>query len=192
MWDFGGGPARNSGFRIELAYIPNFIYDDTYNNIYYPSHKYTKQFNNDFVFNLSWEKPIKQKLQSAMSFSAGYFVDHSYSYFDLNSNGISGTFNYSFGIYPNTRTSFKIGLNLSGNKAWRTLKKYDGVNDRSYETSELNTYPSFSLDYYFSPKLKLNCYYYTTAYFAKNFDSNGKDRQSIANYLNISLTYSIF
>ena len=109
----------------------------------------------------------------------------------LFSNGIYSTIGYSFGIYPNSRTSLYFGINLSGTKSWVT-EKIETTEDVSYEKYFYSGNPYLSLDYYFSPKLRLNCTYNTNAFLSNSQKYDETEFFQISSSINARLLYSIF
>jgi len=196
IWDFGGIPSRSSGIRIQLSYHPNFNYNKTHSEQFVPGTLDTtvkyKMFRNSLGVSVDWSKPIRQKLQSNFYYSMDYFMSNEDNFnTQLFSNGIYSIIGYSFGIYPNSRTSLYFGINLSGTKSWVT-EKIEDTEDVSYEEYFYSGNPYLSLDYYFSPKLRLNCTYITSAFLSNNQKNGGTEFFQISSSINARLLYSIF
>ncbi len=197
MWDYGSIQQRSAGYRIELSYRPSYAQELQHNTENYDSYSNdfnadTKYFKNQIQLSVSWQKPVKKMFQSDFHWGASYMIRNTdFNYSSEVSKRIQTSLNYSFAIYPNTRTSFNIGISLNGNKLWITEinELTDAIN---YESSSYSLSPFLNLYYYFSPQISLNCTYDAYSWFYNNQDNNGKDGYTIQNMLNISLLYSIF
>ena len=226
-WDFGNRPIRYSGTRFSGVILPGYYFYN-YNNpgdgLSFYNGKYNLSallLNSGFEF--KHEKPINLLWQNSLDLN-GYFGiiegrlnDKSNSKNDvLRIPNVQLEFRQSIGFYPNTRTDVSFGYSV---KYVQLFDKTDldneifGVEGRGIKTSA-----DLSVNYYISPKFRLNMassvYYIRqdskdnarinfedivgSNYLLSNFRSiiNGfpdyYKKNEIVNSFRISLIYSVF
>jgi hypothetical protein len=193
MWDYGGNQYRNSGFRFDFRYNPIYEQIKIYHFLVYENKvKYTI-FQHKIEFSAEWARPVKQKFQSDLSFNINGFLRNFNNNVDqFQIKGLSGGIIYKFAYFPNTRTSFGMGIQFFGQKVLE--KDYQGYAELpGYDNNNsLWISPFFMLDYYISPKLNLRINYQTAASFNKPFEDYSSGRKYFNTILNVGFNYSIF
>ena len=164
-WNFVNHFQRNCGTSVALRVIPDFRFEDNKNIYNLPDSNYhseTKTYgvNGGIAFN--HYKPLNLHWQTNTNFSAmaGYSeyirivsdtirFEDSFHYPVLNIS-----FNQSVNYYPNTRTQMSAGIYAYYNEYFEETD--DEENITSPDRKFLNSNLYLSIDYYISPKLRLD------------------------------------
>jgi hypothetical protein len=222
-WSYSAGPVRNSGSRLSVGFGPylsyksyeglDFIHDSIANQAQLSDYKNERNETRaikslSIIANYSMEKPINLYWQNSTHFSAGYsisneerntkFVEQEVVKTD---NAIESKFNRlsisasnTVGYYPNSRTSVQMGA--SGSYSHRFIVP---DSDDEFNTSIISATIYASADYYVSPRLRLNLYFSSDAWFETEkwmFAGTEKKQKEQFNKFSTSLVagfvYSIF
>ena len=186
MWDFGGLPTRNSGFQISLIYQPTFSYYKS--EVPMQADILNKDFRQGYAFELRWEKPINHKFQSSLSLLGEFY---SSSQNNAKTRNLYPHLNYSFGIYPNTRTNLVFSVRLYYNQTWHNVDTRQN-SQWTFEEINMTCIPYFNLYYYISPNLRLSAAYNANMNWRNTITIDGRKALFIQNSLNFSMLYSIF
>lgn len=171
FWAFGNTPVRRSGFRLSAAIYPGYnrySYKNLALNSYYQDNDYSLtnysihaglELVNERPLNLFWQ------YSTTLSFFAGTMKadysgrnDNGFYYYSTKYSchvpDLQFNLNHKTGFYPSTRTSLEhiAGLNY--------VNLFGDKNSNSSTISEkgygIRLYSDIELDYYISPKLRLN------------------------------------
>lgn len=175
MWDFGGLPIRQSGFRIAFGVDPFIGYTNRFSKSYLNSTNVTNEYNNTdqtiaLLSNITADyfKPIKQKWQYNIEAKLGLGPMHlitKESSFN-NPEGVEIEFDLmkyftklktSIGFYPNTRTYME--LIVDGYICHDKGKKNFTNNPQEFNGIFLTLQPEIQAYYYISPKFRIQFFY---------------------------------
>jgi DNA-binding Lrp family transcriptional regulator len=219
FWDYGNRPYRNSGIRSSAVFMPGYYLQKKNDSYTSSSTTYIDQISvNAYLFNagyeLKYEKPINLFWQNSINFNILGGVSHSITQYEegidetkLRVPSIQLGYSQSYGFYPNTRTDLRFGYSAQYVK----LFKYDGDDEEitGIESRGIKAATNFSLNYYISPKFRLNAYYSLYYVWQKspdevNVNFNNIMASGVENYnniykerymnsfFNISLLYTFF
>jgi len=197
MWDFGGSPGRDCGYQIGLYEHPSFGYSSIHTidrevDVDIDSTINENSFRNTVSLDFSWNKPIRQKFQSNLWCSLNFKNwndknDPDYNHYYQN---LTSSLGYSFGYYPNTRTTLVFGFRLDYANKWH---RTEGLSADKTSGTEFYAGPYFSANYYFSPKLSFICSVGAQQSRYDNIISGEHQKSSMGSaYIHTGLVYRIF
>jgi len=220
FWDYGNRPLRNSGTRISGAMLPSYYYYYENNTVdSYSGKNKLNAFLLDGGIEIKHEKPINLIWQNSIDFNGyvgiieGKVNDITNSVEDkIRIPNMQLGFYQTIGYYPNTRTDMSFGYSA---QYVQLFDKTDEANEiLGVEGKGLKATTDLSINYYISPKFRLNArssFYYiwqdSEDEVIINFDNvagsnylmntiNGYSsyykEKEIQNSFSISLVYTIF
>lgn len=227
FWDYGNRPLRNSGTRFSAVILPGYYYYNFNNSgdgVYFGAGKYTLSA---LLFNggieLKHEKPINLFWQNSIDLNCyagiieGKLNDKTNSVDNnIRIPNIQLGFYQTIGFYPNTRTDMSFKYSVQYVQLFDKADLHNEVLGAEGKGAKAAT--EFSINYYISPKFRLNVissFYYVwqdskdeaiinfnnvagSNYLLSNFTPNTNRYndyfkvKEIANSFRISLIYSIF
>lgn len=200
-WNFVNHFQRNSGTSIALTVIPDFRFEDNkqmFNLTDLNYHSETKTYGLNGGITFEHYKPINLYWQANTYFSAnaGYMesvcinsdtirIENSYHYPVLNIS-----FQQSVNYYPNTRTQMSAGIYAYYNEYFEETD--DEENITSPDRKFLNSNLYLSIDYYISPKLRLDVNTSLAYSYSKTGEIVELKSKSFSANFGARLAYSIF
>lgn len=175
QWDYASGPARNAGFSLSVGLDNSMallkdrdfhmVYDFDLSQFYYDnSIVTTNTFYSGPYIKAEWSKPHNLYWQSDFTSQSSYIFqyDRDPSFKD----DITKNFNtkiwfteasYNLRFIPNSRTTYSLSANAYYRNSSGNRPEYDILNevDGDYSLNELSTSISASVNYYFSPQLRI-------------------------------------
>ena len=165
FWDYGNRPYRNSGTRYSVALLPGYYYYD-YNYVGEGPYSDTSKYNRGALLlnggiELKHEKPINLFWQNSIELNcyAGIIEGKINDKTDSIENkiripNIQLGFYQTIGFYPNTRTEMSFGY------SFQYIQLFDKTDLQKEilgaEGKGLKAAADLSINYYVSPKLRLN------------------------------------
>lgn len=160
-WVYGNRPIRNAGTRVSGVVRPGYYYPGLFDDISVSNNNTLKYINSllmlDGGIEVKHEKPINLYWQNTMDLNLfmGIFEGRYRDLFDTEEYKVrTPNFNVSYsqniGYYPNTRTDINFGYSV---KYFHMFE-----NDLSNDFNAVRVATNLSLNYYISPKLRLNAF----------------------------------
>jgi hypothetical protein len=212
QWSYASGPARNSGFSVNLGLndeygFSNYVFNDKFNGyIENDSKVKTNTYIIGTFANLKYSRPHNLFLQSDIRMGL-YYDYRMYRYpqnsgNNTNSNIIGTMFQYYFSYIPDSRTTVTVHVNATEYYSFNKRKIQTGLNQYLEGDEHQNTIgPSAGADiyYYLSPQLRLQAdwgfsyssHNYRADFGNPLFDTSNKNTQ-LTHSLSLTLTYSLF
>lgn len=198
LWEYGDRISRYTGTRLAFVFLPGYYISN--NNLEIDDVLETERTRAMYYhtgIEFKYEKPINLKWQNTIDFSGLYGV---YSSKNEISEGNPAEINYvlpsiqfelaqKIGFYPNTRTEFTFSYSFLYYKLYNKTDVNQEIS--SIDNSGLYAVSGLSINYYFSPQLRMNLHYglefsFRNSKEVNNLSTNSLDRNLILannNYL---------
>lgn len=160
-WDYGNRPLRNTGTRISGMVSPGFYFPGLFNDIGIATGNGLTYMNSLFMLDggidVKHEKPVNLFWQNTVDLNCylgiyeGRFIDFADTdEYSIRIPNFNVSYSQKIGFYPNTRTNISLAYSI------RYLHSFE--TDLSDEFNAARFETIFLLNYYFSPKLRLNAF----------------------------------